>query len=43
MLIARADRLRQRLGWTPRHDDLEFIVRTALAWERQLAARENAS
>ncbi|MGB3268880.1 MAG: UDP-glucose 4-epimerase GalE [Rhodanobacter sp.] len=40
MLIARADRLRQRLGWTPRHDDLEFIVRTALAWERQLAARE---
>ena len=40
MLIARADRLRQRLGWAPRHDDLEFIVRTALAWERQLAARD---
>jgi UDP-glucose 4-epimerase len=42
MLIARADRLRQRLGWSPRHDDLEFIVRTALAWERQLATREHA-
>ena len=42
MLIARADRLRQRLGWAPRHDDLEFIVRTALAWERQLAARDAA-
>ena len=42
MLIARADRLRQRLGWTPRHDDLEFIVRTALAWERHLAARDAA-
>jgi UDP-glucose 4-epimerase len=41
MLIARADRLRQRLGWTPRHDDLEFIVRTALAWERRLAAAEH--
>lgn len=39
MLIARADRLRQRLGWQPQHDDLDFIVRTALAWERQLAAR----
>jgi UDP-glucose 4-epimerase len=36
MLIARADRLRERLGWTPRHDDLDFIVRTALAWERTL-------
>lgn len=42
MLIARADRLRQRLDWNPRHDDLEFIVRTALAWERKLAAREPA-
>ena len=42
MLIARAERLRQRLGWAPRHDDLEFIVRTALAWERQLAARDAA-
>ncbi|MGN6120837.1 MAG: UDP-glucose 4-epimerase GalE [Rhodanobacter sp.] len=42
MLLARADRLRQRLGWAPRHDDLEFIVRTALAWERQLAARDAA-
>ena len=36
MLIARADRLRKRLGWTPRHDDLDFIVRTALEWERKL-------
>ncbi len=36
MLIARADRLRRQLGWEPRHDDLDFIVRTALAWERKL-------
>ena len=36
MLIARADRLRERLGWIPRHDDLDFIVRTALEWERKL-------
>ena len=34
MLIARAERLRALLDWTPRHDDLEFIVRTALDWER---------
>lgn len=34
MLIARAERLRRLLDWAPRHDDLEFIVRTALDWER---------
>jgi UDP-glucose 4-epimerase len=38
MLIARSDRLQQRLGWKPQHDDLDFIVRSALAWERRLAA-----
>jgi len=36
-LIARADRARDVLGWTPRHDDLDFIVRTSLDWERKLA------
>jgi UDP-glucose 4-epimerase len=38
MLIARADQLRTRLGWAPKHDDLDFIVATALAWERKLIA-----
>ncbi|HEX3844528.1 MAG TPA: UDP-glucose 4-epimerase GalE [Steroidobacteraceae bacterium] len=35
-LVARADRIRQELGWQPRLDDLDTIVRTALAWERRL-------
>ena len=35
-LVAKADRIRAVLGWQPRHDDLEFIVRTSLAWERKL-------
>lgn len=39
-LIARAGRLRNVLDWAPRHDDLDFIVKTALAWERKLAASE---
>jgi UDP-glucose 4-epimerase len=43
MLIARADRLRSLLGWEPRHDDLEFIVRTALAWERKLATQSTVN
>jgi UDP-glucose 4-epimerase len=35
-LIARAERVRQVLGWTPRHDSLETIVRSQLEWERRL-------
>ena len=35
-LVARADRIRQELGWKPRLDDLDTIVRTSLAWERRL-------
>jgi UDP-glucose 4-epimerase len=34
ILVAAADRIRGVLGWTPRYDDLEFIVKTALAWEK---------
>ncbi len=35
-LIAKAERIRALLGWTPRHDDLQGIVAHALAWERRL-------
>ena len=35
-LVADSTRIRAELGWAPRHDDLDFIVRTALAWERTL-------
>lgn len=41
-LIARADRIRDTLGWQPQHDDLEQIVGQALAWEEKLRTR-NAS
>jgi UDP-glucose 4-epimerase len=36
-LVAIASRIRETLGWTPRLDDLETIVRTAYEWERKLA------
>jgi UDP-glucose 4-epimerase len=32
-LVADSTRIRKVLGWQPRHDDLEFIVRTAWDWE----------
>ena len=42
MLIARADRIRSVLGWRPVHDDLDYIVRTVLAWEQELVRRAAA-
>lgn len=36
-LVSDVSRLRAALGWSPRHDDLGFIVRTALSWEKRLA------
>jgi UDP-glucose 4-epimerase len=35
-LIAKADRVRDLLGWTPKLDDIDTIVRTSLEWERHL-------
>lgn len=35
-LVARAERIRKELGWQPRLDDLDAIVRTSLEWERRL-------
>ena len=39
-LVAVADRAREVLGWTPRFDDLDIIVRTSLQWERKIAAQD---
>jgi UDP-glucose 4-epimerase len=39
-LVAVADKVRSVLGWQPRYDDLDTIVRTGLAWERRIAARD---
>jgi len=35
-LIAKADKVKTLLGWEPRYDDLDFIVKTSLDWERKL-------
>ena len=39
-LIAVAEQIRSTLGWTPKYDDLDAIVRTSLEWERKIAARD---
>ena len=38
-IVASNARIRRELGWEPRHDDLEKIVRQALDWERGLEKR----
>lgn len=42
-LIAASTKVRQTLGWSPRHDDLDGIVTAALNWERGLEALKSAS
>jgi len=37
-LIAGCAKIRRELGWQPRYDDLEVILRTAWEWEKKLAA-----
>jgi UDP-glucose 4-epimerase len=36
-LIAACDKIRKVLGWAPKHDSLDDMVRQALAWEEHLA------
>ena len=38
-IVAGANRVREVLGWQPKHENLDFIVETALNWERKLALR----
>ena len=38
VLVAKADRIRELLGWTPKLDHLDTIVRTSLDWEAKLQA-----
>ena len=38
-LTARADRVKEVLGWQPRYNSLDTIVQTSMAWEHKLAQR----
>jgi UDP-glucose 4-epimerase len=35
-LISKADKIKAVLGWKPQYDDLAYIVKTAIEWEKQL-------
>jgi UDP-glucose 4-epimerase len=36
-LVADSSLIQRQLGWKPKHDDLEYIIRTAWAWEQKMA------
>ena len=40
VLVADTRRIRSKLQWSPRYDDLDLIIRTALVWEERLAECE---
>ncbi|MGB5740214.1 MAG: UDP-glucose 4-epimerase GalE [Woeseia sp.] len=42
-LVAKVGKIRKVLGWEPKHDDLDTIVRTSLDWERKIAARDSSA
>ncbi len=39
-LVAVVEKIRRVIGWSPRFDDLDTIVRTSLEWERKIAAED---
>jgi len=42
-LIADSAAIRTTLDWRPRYDDLDFIIRTAMNWERKLGEGDGKS
>ena len=39
-LVAIAKKIHDVLGWEPKFDDLDAIVRTSLEWERKIAKQD---
>ena len=39
-LIADASGIRRELGWTPKYDDLGYIIKTAWEWEKKIHQRQ---
>ncbi len=37
MLVADSTKIKKELGWKPKYDDLEFIVKTAWDWEKKFS------
>ncbi len=42
-IVAASTKIKQDMGWTPRHQDIDRIVESALAWEDYLRQRNEAA
>ncbi len=40
-IVAASEKIRANLGWKPQYDDIDGIVKSALAWERHLGHPQN--
>lgn len=38
-LIADSSKLKKELGWTPKYDNLEYIIKTAWEWEKKINSK----
>ncbi len=38
-LIADSSKLKKELGWSPKYDDLEYIIKTAWEWEKKINSK----
>jgi UDP-glucose 4-epimerase len=41
VLVAESSKIRKTLGWKPRYDDLDYIVRTAWEWEKKFKVQSS--
>ncbi|MFH2219167.1 MAG: UDP-glucose 4-epimerase GalE [Pseudomonadota bacterium] len=41
VLVASSDKIRKELGWKPRYEDLETIIKTAWVWHQKEATRND--
>jgi UDP-glucose 4-epimerase len=42
-LIASSEKIKESLGWQPRHENLEAILKTAWVWHQNEAAKDAAA
>lgn len=40
-LIAKVDKIHETLDWKPKYDDLDFIVKSSLEWEKKLSNKND--
>lgn len=40
ILVSKADKIKKLFGWSPKYNDLKYIVKSALDWERKILVKK---